>query len=191
MKLQDKQRHDGGWKRKTSRYLYQSQWYAVRQDGVGLPNGDDITYTMIEHPGYAMIVPLLDERRVILEQVYRYTVQQTLLECPSGGLDGQEPEIAARRELEEETGFLAGKMERLSAYYGSSGISDEVCHVFLATDLRRGGRIQRENTEQMEIVSLPFEHVYQAAMRGELLDGPTAFAILLAGAKIGYQSSPA
>ena len=85
-----------------------------------LPDGTDITYTMVEHPGYAMVVPLLDDGRVVLERVYRYTVQETLLECPSGGVDPGDatPEHTARRELEEETGFLAGQLTELGAFYG-------------------------------------------------------------------------
>ncbi len=98
--------NDGGWKRRGSRYLFESSWFNLRQDEVSLPSGESITYTLVEHPGYAMVVPLLDDHQVILERVYRYTVQEVVLECPSGGLDGDPPETAARRELEE-TGWVA------------------------------------------------------------------------------------
>ena len=96
-------KHDGGWTRRASRYLFESRWFNLRQDEVSLPTGEQVTYTLVEHPGYVMVVPLLGDGRVILERVYRYTVQETVLECPSGGLDGDAPEQAARRELEEET----------------------------------------------------------------------------------------
>ena len=85
-------KHDGGWLRTASRYLFQSPWYNLKQDEVTLPGGEEITYTYVDHPGFAMIVPLLADGRVVMERVYRYTVQQTLLECPSGGLDGDTPE---------------------------------------------------------------------------------------------------
>ena len=71
-----------------------------------------------------MVVPLIDDGRVILEHVYRYTIQETVLECPSGGLDGDTPERGARRELEEETGWVAGRLAPLGSFYGSNGISD-------------------------------------------------------------------
>jgi ADP-ribose pyrophosphatase len=106
-------KHDGGWKRRASRYLFESRWYRLRQDDVTLPSGEAITYTLVDHPGYAMVVPLHADGRVLLERIYRYTVQETMLECPSGGLDGEAPEVAARRELEEETGWLAGQLAPL------------------------------------------------------------------------------
>jgi hypothetical protein len=62
-------KHDGGWRKKSARYLYESQWFNLRQDEVVLPSGEGITYTMVEHPGYSMFVPLLDDCRVMLDQV--------------------------------------------------------------------------------------------------------------------------
>jgi len=173
-------KHDGGWRRHASRYLFDSPWFTLRQDDVVLPNGEPITYTVIEHPGYAMVVPLLDDGRVILEQVYRYTLQETLLECPSGGLDGEPPEVAARRELEEETGWVAGSLAPLGSYYGSSGISDERFHLFLATALSDTGEMNREATEQIELAFLPLETAAQMAFRGEITDAPSALALILA-----------
>jgi len=169
-----------GWKKQRSRYLYQSQWYNVRQDDVSLPNNDEIIYTIIEHPGYAVIVPLLDDGRVVMERIYRYTLQCTQLECPSGGLDGEPPEVAARRELEEETGYRAGRLQSLGSYSESSGLSDAIGHFFLATELTNDGQLCRENTEQMELELIPLEELYQAAVQQQLSDGPTALAILLA-----------
>src|SRR5262245_2534954 len=110
------------WKTLASRYLYQSRWFSVRQDDVKLGE-QDIVYTFVEHPGYAMVVPLLDDGRVLLEKVYRYTVKEVILECPSGGLDGEPPEVAAHRELREETGWVAERMSLLGTFYGSHGIS--------------------------------------------------------------------
>jgi ADP-ribose pyrophosphatase len=171
---------DGGWKRLASRYLFKSRWYNLRQDEVELPSGQPITYTMVEHPGYAMVVPLLDDGRVLLERVYRYTVQDYVLECPSGGLDGEAPEVAARRELEEETGWVAGALSPLGSFYGSDGISDERCHFFLATQLRLTGRMAREATEQMELEYVPLARAVELVLEGALLDAPSALAILLA-----------
>ena len=176
--------HDGGWKRRSSRHLYQSKWFALRQDDITLPSGEDITYTMIEHPGYAMVVPLLSDGRVVMVRVFRHTLQRTLLECPSGGLDGEPPEMAARRELEEETGYRAGTLAPLGSYFGSSGISNERFHLFLATDLRADGRLQRENTEQMEVALVPLQELHDAARRGDIEDAPSALGILLTAQRV-------
>lgn len=177
-------KHDGGWKRSGFGHIYQSQWFSLRQDEVSLPNGDNITYTLIEHPGYAMVVPLLDDGHVVMERIYRYTVQETLLECPSGGLDGEPPEVAAGRELEEETGWKAGCLVSLGKYYGSTGISDERFNLYLATQLIYTGNIAREPTEQMEIELIPFPDVVAMAFAGEILDAPSALAVLLANEKL-------
>jgi ADP-ribose pyrophosphatase len=173
-------RHDGGWKRRATRYLFESRWYNLRQDDVTLPGGDPITYTFVEHPGYAMVVPLLDDGCVLLERVYRYTVQQTLLECPSGGLDGDEPELAAHRELEEETGWVASRMTPLGCFYGSDGISDERVWLFLARGLSETGTLAREPTEQIELEFMPLADAVDRAASGGIVDAPSALALLLA-----------
>ncbi len=171
---------DGGWRRNATRKLYESPWFDLRQDEVTLPNGDDITYTMVDHPGYAMIVPLLDDDRVILERVYRYTIDDTLIECPAGGIEAEAPERAAARELEEETGWRAGTLTPLGVFFGSSGISNERCHFYLATDLTDTGQTQREATEQITIEILPLERAVEMALRGEIRDAPSALALILA-----------
>ena len=175
---------DGGWKRRSSRYVYKSKWYNVRKDDVVLPNGDGITYTSIEHPGFVMVVPLLEDGRVIMENVYRYAVQRTLLECPSGGLDGEEPEVAARRELEEETGYRARTLTLLGRFVGSSGISDEEYNLYLATGLSADGQIAHENTEQIEVKLMPITQLRTMALQARIVDAPSALGILLAWEKL-------
>jgi ADP-ribose pyrophosphatase len=176
--------HDGGWKRRASRYLFESSWYKLRQDEVSLPDGTPITYTLIEHSGYAMVVPLLDDGRVLLERVYRYVLQETLLECPSGGLDGDTPEQAARRELEEETGWVATRFTSLGSFFGSSGISEEKCHLFLAEGVTPTGQLAREPTEQIELEFMPFADAVELALNGQIVDAPSALAIILAQAAL-------
>jgi 8-oxo-dGTP pyrophosphatase MutT (NUDIX family) len=173
-------KHDGGWTRRSSRYLFESQWFNLRQDDVLLPSGEPITYTMVEHPGYSMVVPLLDDGRVILERVYRYTIQETVLECPSGALDADSPESAAHRELREETGWSAETMSSLGTFFGSNGISDERFHLFLATGLRHVGSPRREPTEQMELEFMPLASAGELALSGEVHDAPSALALILA-----------
>ena len=92
---------------------------------------------------------------------------------------------AARRELEEETGYLAANITHLGRFVGSVGISNERFYVCLATGLRAGGVIRRENTEQMEVELLDLADLRGRALRGEIEDGPSALAILLAAARLG------
>ncbi len=175
------------WQNQRSRYLFQSQWFSIRQDDVVLPNGQQIPFTLIEHPGYAMIIPLLEDGNVVMERVYRYPVKQTLLECPSGSLEGEPPEKAACRELEEETAYRAGKLELLGSYFGSSGSSDEHYYIFLATDLRPDGTLRREITEQIELELVPLTALRAKVVNGDISDGPTALAILLASEAVENQ----
>ena len=171
---------DDLWKKRASKYLYQSKWFNLRHDQVELPSGSLIDYTFVDHPGYVMVVPLLDDGRVILERVYRYTVGQTVLECPSGGLDGEPPEIAAIRELREETGWHAEKLTPLGSFFGSNGISNEVFHLFLATGLQLVGNPLLEPTEQIELEFRNLSEVVELACSGEIKDGPSALALILA-----------
>jgi ADP-ribose pyrophosphatase len=157
--------------------LFESDWYRLRQDEVELPNGQAKTYTLVESTGYALVVPLLDDGRVLLERVYRYAVQDTLLECPSGGLDGEPPEVAARRELEEETGWLATTLTPLGSFYASNGMSNE--HFYLARGLSATGVLQRDATEQIELEFMPLARAIDLVFAGAITDGPSALGLLL------------
>ena len=168
------------WVRRSSRYLFESSWFNLRQDELTLPSGGEITYTVVEHPGFAVVVPMLEDGRVVMERIYRYTVGRTLLECPSGGREEDDPEACARRELEEETGYRAGRLTHLGHFVASSGISDEEYDAYLATDLTNDGEMRREATEQMEIELVPLTELRAKVLRGEVEDGPSALAILLA-----------
>jgi ADP-ribose pyrophosphatase len=165
--------------------LFESRWFRVRQDGVALPDGTPITYTMIEHPGFAIVVPMLDDERVVLERLYRYTLQDYSLECPAGGLDGDSPEDAAHRELCEETGYAAGRLLPLGVFNASTGISDERFHVFLATELHDTKKTSREATEQMELVPMALRDAVRLAETGGIRDSASALALILAGRSRG------
>lgn len=175
------ERHTGTrWHTRGSRCLFESPWFRLRQDDVTLPGGEQITYTLVDHPGYAMVVPLLGDGRVVMERVYRHPLGRALLECPAGGIDGESPAEAARRELEEETGYRARELVALGRFAGSSGISNELYHLFLTTDLVAGGRLQHEPTEHIELVLMPYDTLREMALAGQIEDGPSALAILLA-----------
>lgn len=172
------------WEILNTTYLFTSPWYALRQDRLRLPDLTEITYTWIEHPGYALICPLLDDGRVVMERVYRHTLGSWSLECPSGGLDGQPPPVAAARELEEETGYLATHWTPLGVFGESTGVSNTRYHSFLARGLRAEGRLQREPAELMEVELIPFETLEAMAWSGDIQDSASTLSILLAGRRL-------
>lgn len=174
----------GGWRRLGSDRPFACPWFGVRRDHVLLPDGERIAYHVLEQPGWVMVVPLLPGGEVLLERVHRWPLGTWQLECPSGGNDGQAPEDAARRELREETGHGAGALEPLGRYAASSGHANERFDLFLARDLRPAGPPARERTEQIELVTIPFAEACAMARRGEIADGPSALALLLAESRL-------
>ncbi len=178
-----------GWKRIDSRTVFESPWFRVRQDDIVLPGGEEIQYNVVVHPGWALVVPVRDDGRVVMERVYRWPLRRTLLECPGGGCDGDPPELAARRELEEETGYRAREFVHLGGFAASDGYSDERYDIYLATGLTRDGQISREVTEEIEVELVPLAKLREMALRGEIEDGPSALAILLAANALNEETS--
>jgi len=169
------------WAVRGSRMGFECPWFRVRQDDVTLPSGEETVYNVVEHGGWVLVVPLLDDGRVVMERIYRWAHDDWFLECPSGGLDGQTPEAAALRELEEETGYRAKHLRHLGNFAASNGYTNERYDVFVATGLTADGVIERESTEQIEVQLLPLDDLLAMAANGKMDDGPSALAILLTG----------
>lgn len=113
-------------------------------------NGQPISREVIRHPGAVVLLPRLDDGRIVLIENHRHTVGETLLELPAGTIDpGETPEQTATRELTEETGYTAAKLEKLHEFYSCPGICDERMHLYLATELT-AGEPDREATEEIE-----------------------------------------
>ena len=127
------------WECLSSRYLWQSPWYSLREDRVRTPEGREFTFTLVDHPGAVCIVPVTAEGQVVLIRNYRYPVGEHCLEVPAGGLSSDaSAEEAARRELEEEVGGTADALQYVGRFYASNGISNEIVHVYLATGVELG-----------------------------------------------------
>jgi len=146
---------------------------------VDLPNGNRVELDLIRHPGAAAVVPFLDPDTVLLIRQYRFATGGDLLEIPAGKLDpGEAPEVCAVRELEEETGYRAGRIERLGAIWTTPGFCDEVIHLFAAFDLEETTQ-RLEPDEIIELVPTPLAEALDA-LAGPVVDGKTATALLLA-----------
>lgn len=149
---------------------------------------NDSTYKreIVRHHGSAVIVPVFADNSIALVRQYRHAAQKYLLEIPAGTLEENEaPETGARREVEEEIGVIAGKIEKLTEFYVSPGFLTEKMHVFLATDLRAS----KQNLDEDEFLSIEkysFEKVFEIIRIGEIEDAKTIIGIIMAGAKLGF-----
>lgn len=162
------------------------------RDEVRLPDGDTSVREWIDHPGASAIVPLFDDGRTLLVRQFRYPPRRTFLEVPAGKLDepGEDPEVVAARELEEETGWRAGRFEKVGAAYPCIGYSNEVIHVFTAHDLERGTQALADG-EFVEVIEMEFEEALARARRGDLKDMKTVTALVYAAAHANQTASPA
>lgn len=161
-----------------SRVLHRGRYVTFRVDTVELPDGRRSIRDLVGHPGAVAIVALDGDGRVALVRQWRVAVGDALLEIPAGGLDledgaTEDPEAAARRELEEETGLRAATWRWLGAYFSAPGFAEELMHLFLATDLSAAdpdGRLGPDDDERLLLEWLPWRDAVAAAESGVIRD---------------------
>jgi ADP-ribose pyrophosphatase len=147
------------------------------------PDGDSFERDVVHHPGAVSVVPLLDDGRVVLVRQYRAAIDMDLLEIPAGKRDvaDEPPEATAHRELAEEVGLQAGRMELLAEFYNSPGFCDEHSFLFLATDLRPcATSFQGHEEQHMTIERVPLDSVPDLIASGELVDAKSIIGLCLA-----------
>ena len=147
----------------------------------------DRTYIreVVHHPGSAVILPAFDDGTIALVRQYRHPAVKYLLELPAGTLNDQErPEEGAARELEEELGLVAGKLEKLSEFFVSPGFCEEKMWLYLATDLTETAQ-RLEDDELIEVVRLPIDRALQMITDGEIEDAKTIIGLMLASPRLG------
>lgn len=163
-----------------SEFVYRGRIINLRLDKVRLSDGRETLREIVEHPGAAAVVPILPDGKVVLVRQYRKAVEEVLLEIPAGKLEeGESPEVCVMRELEEETGFRAGKIRRILEYFPSPGFSDECIHLFEATELQEG-RKNLQPDELMETVSLSVSEIAKLIKEGKIKDSKTIIGVLTA-----------
>ncbi|MEJ7809276.1 MAG: NUDIX hydrolase [Gemmatimonadaceae bacterium] len=160
-------------------------------DQVRFPNGELGELEMFRHPGASAVVPFLSDPEgadpeILLIRQYRYAADGYLYEIPAGRLDPGEPPLdCARRELQEETGCTAERVQHMYTFFPTPGFCDERIHLFMATGLTRGD-VAREADEFMEVETRPLSDALAMIERGEIADGKTALGLLFAaGFRVG------
>lgn len=174
-----------------SRRAYTGKVISLDVDEVQFPDGSVGELEMIRHPGASAIVPFLsdpagDDPQVLLIRQYRYAAEGYLFEIPAGRLNpGEDPERCAVRELKEETGCSAARVEHVFTMYTTPGFTDEKIHVFVATGLE-SGESKHEADEFLDLHPMPLSRALQMIEAGEIQDAKTALGLLFtAGFRAG------
>jgi ADP-ribose pyrophosphatase len=168
-----------------SKRAYSGRVIDLDLDTVRFPDGSTGQLEMIRHPGASAVVPFASDPQgpdptILLIQQYRYATDGTLIEIPAGRLNpGEDPRVCAERELLEEVGVKAGRLERLTTIWTTPGFTDERIHLFWATDLT-AGQHAREPDEFIEVTPKPLSEVLRLIRDGAISDAKTVVAILFA-----------
>jgi 8-oxo-dGTP pyrophosphatase MutT (NUDIX family) len=166
------------WQRISSRLIYDNPWIRVREDSVIRPDGMPGIYGVVHYKNIAVGVLPIEGDDVYLVGQYRYTLERYSWEIPEGGCPfGEDPLVAAQRELKEETGLSARHWRRMGAAYLSNSVSDEYAIWFLATGLTQGVS-QPEGTERLRVRRVPFAEALRMALAGEITDALSLLAIM-------------
>ena len=162
-----------------SETLLKGRAFAIRRDTLKAPDGRETKFDIIEHGGSVIIVPIDQDGNLLFVRQYRHAAGMDLLELPAGTLEeGEDPAICAAREIREETGFAADKIEKIGDFYLAPGYSTEFMHVYLAQDLRHDP-LEADADEFLSVEKIPFAEAVQMAERGEMPDAKSLAALLL------------
>lgn len=157
-------------------YIYRGKIVNLRCDDALLPDGVPCKREMVEHPGGAAVL-CVTEGKIVLVRQFRYAYGEELLEIPAGKLNpGEDPMTAAGRELEEETGLVADKLEKLLVLYPTPGYTNEKIYIYEAVGLRKGIRHLDED-EFLNVVMLPFDEAVSMIEQGKIRDAKTIAAL--------------
>lgn len=164
---------------KSSEMKFDGKLIKVTYD-VADVNGKEAWREVVHHPGTSAIVVVDDHNRIVMERQYRYAIDYGLLEVPAGKLDGNEdPLECAKRELEEETGFIASEWKSLGTIATSPGFCNELIHLYMAKGLSRG-HVNWDDDEYVELEYYTVEELLEAIRKEEIKDSKTLAALLLA-----------
>lgn len=165
------------------RSIHEGRVVKLRLERVRLPNGAQTDLEVIDHPGASTALPFISESEVMLLRQHRHCAGGELLEVPAGTLHpGESPEACARREIEEETGYRAGRLEPLGWIWTTPGFTTEKIHLFAAFDLTPG-RVARDPDEVITLQRMAFDEALDRAGRGDITDAKTIATLFRASAR--------
>lgn len=169
----------GGWVRQTQQVVYENPWIRVSHEQVLRPNGTEGIYGLVHFKGIALgIVPVDSAGNTWLVKQSRYACDAVTYEIPEGGGPfAEDPLAAAKRELEEETGLIAGNWQQLLTMHTSNSVTDEQAYIYIATEISQGQQAL-DDTEDIEVIKLPLREAIAMALNGEITDSLSLAALL-------------
>ncbi|AFZ56699.1 NUDIX hydrolase [Anabaena cylindrica FACHB-243] len=170
------------WKTLASNMIIDHHWCKVRQDKIELPNGQIIDdYFISIKPDIALVLPITNQQEIIFVRQYRHAVGEFFLELPAGNFNPtkESAEIAAIRELREETGYTIQNLQKIGTLYDKPSKDTNQIHLFLATNAVKVGEQNLDITEEIEIVLIPIKSVLDKISQGEISVAGTVAALFL------------
>ena len=162
----------------TSQELFKGRFLHAFRDTVRLPDGTSTTREYVVHPGAVMVVPLLDDGRIVVERQYRYPMRRAMIELPAGKLDaGERPFDCARRELREETGYSAAEWARAGVLHPVISYSTEFIEIWFARGLT-AGKSALDEGEFLEVFALTQNELLEGCRTGRVTDAKSLTAML-------------
>ena len=161
-----------------SEYVFKGKLIKVRRDKVTTVDGESIR-EIVEHSGGVVIAALKENGNMLMERQFRKPVEGIVFEAPAGKIDpGEEPVDAALRELKEETGYTARKIEFLTKTYPSVGFSAEILYIYLCTELE-AGETDFDDNEAIDLEEHSIDELYDMVIAGEIIDAKTQIAVMM------------
>lgn len=173
-----------------SNRIYEGKIINLKVDEVKLPNGNTSKRELVEHPGAVALIAITEDNKIIMVEQYRKALERTIIEIPAGKIEkGEAPEVTALRELEEETGYTAEKLELIQSFSTSPGFADEVIHLYAAEGLTKStsGAVL-DDDEFVELLEVTIEEAEQLMKENRIYDAKTAFAVLWAKQKMSIEN---
>jgi ADP-ribose pyrophosphatase len=162
----------------SSETIFTGRAVNLRVDTVQTADGRKSTREIVEHADCIAVIAVDNDDNILLVKQFRKSVAKELLEIPAGGIDaGEDAEAAVIREMQEETGFRPGSLERLTGFYSSPGFCTEYLHLYLATALTPG-RLHAEDTAGISVVRVPIAQIPDLLMSGQICDAKTIAGLL-------------